>query len=99
MRLASQSSNTRPAIEKALEKLVEHYASPRLIGESLNEHISKIEVMDKAAYDRARSIADAIYLWRFSDHSKISARVLKQQLRGELSLLSRQLKDAKTSLS
>ena len=99
MRLASQSPNTRPAIEKALEKLVEQYASPRLVGESLNEHISKIKVMDKAAYDRARAIADTIYVWRFSDHNKISARVLKHKLRGELSQLSRQLKVAKKSLS
>ena len=82
-----------------VEKLVEQYASPRLVGESLNEHISKIKVMDEAAYDRARAIADAIYVWRFSDHNKISARVLKHQLRGELSQLSRQLKVAKKSLS
>ena len=95
LRFATQASHARPASEKALEKLVESYASPRLTGESLHEHVAKLAPLDSAAYHKARALADVIYQWRFSSESSDTDNNLKQATNGALSELSRRLKEVR----
>ena len=65
-RLGARSHAGRPVGEKRLERLISVYASERLAGESLLEHVAKINSIDKGAGALATALAKAIYQSRFA---------------------------------
>lgn len=95
LKLASQNTQARPASEKALERLITAHTSQRLVGESLVEHASKLDRLDKAAHRLAAQIALAIYQQRFAGEERQKLAAFKDDIKQ----LAKMIKEAKKASS